>query len=560
MEAAVEQWPRGGGGVIDTGARPPASLAEELAALERVRGFDVRGTLAAARALRERASVAQDDVAERRALLVEADMLDRLGDTSDSVRLVWDVHEWALRRQHGGLRARTHRLLSSVFQNLGDAPSGLEHAISAMEALDEEEPEVVRQRFVTMLADALATAGSYDSARERYEAAERDLQRLGEMAELVHVLNNHAYTEYEAGDLRRADQLVTRLLTVAETHGVGLTAAARETVASIRVAQGRYAEAVEVAEQAMDFLATGRFEEIDLQSEHALMLTLAKARRLLGDYVGADLALQGCLAESSRRGIAAVYVGALEEAAAAAAEVGDFERAYQLHVVFHAESEALRSREREVAARTSQAIFETTEAREAAQRFREQAMRDPLTGLFNRRYFDDQVNVLLALGEPGLSMGLLDLDHFKSVNDDFSHETGDKVLVTVSRVLERVVSSAARGTPRPFVARLGGEEFALVLPGLDAAAAVELCERIRLVVAEHPWSALLDDRVQTVSIGVAQARAGSSVASLLREADASLYAAKESGRDAVVYSGSAVPRRAWRDIIPMRTPSEEVLP
>src|SRR5690349_9950723 len=129
-------------------------------------------------------------------------------------------------------------------------------------------------------------------------------------------------------------------------------------------------------------------------------------------------------------------------------------------------------------------MFETAEAREEAERFREQARRDPLTGLHNRRYVDERLPGLIAdaaaAGTP-LTLAVLDLDHFKHVNDTLSHETGDRVLVAVAGLLEA-------GVPAPgFAARMGGEEFLVVLPGLDLATAVPVLDRMRAAVGGHPW-------------------------------------------------------------------------
>ena len=191
-------------------------------------------------------------------------------------------------------------------------------------------------------------------------------------------------------------------------------------------------------------------------------------------------------------------------------------------------------------------MFETAEAREEAERFREQARRDPLTGLRNRRYVDEQLPGLIDAG-PDLTVAIVDLDHFKRVNDQLSHDVGDQVLVEVAKLLE---SELAAVCPAGFVARMGGEEFLVVLPGATVAAAVRRLDVIREAVRLHDWTEMTRGLPVTVSIGVAglDDATASPQPSLLSTADRNLYAAKHGGRDRVV-SGTARDglNRSYRD-------------
>jgi PleD family two-component response regulator len=186
-----------------------------------------------------------------------------------------------------------------------------------------------------------------------------------------------------------------------------------------------------------------------------------------------------------------------------------------------------------------QAIFEANEARQATEQFREMAHRDALTGLYNRRYVDEQLPKLLARGGP-LSVAILDLDHFKQINDTLSHATGDAVLQQLGRLLQDRTTGpteAARlgglGDPAE-AARLGGEEFLLILPGLDAPAAALYCEHVRRVIHDFPWATITGVLPVTSSVGVTAAAPGTTAAALLAAADHNLYVAKRTGRDRVV--------------------------
>lgn len=158
------------------------------------------------------------------------------------------------------------------------------------------------------------------------------------------------------------------------------------------------------------------------------------------------------------------------------------------------------------------------------------AARDELTGARNRRGILDQVEEAARqyehAGGPPYAVALLDLDHFKSVNDAHGHLTGDEAL----RSFVRVVAGELRAADR--LGRYGGEEFLLCLPGVeDEGDALRLVERIRLRVARHDWAALAPALGVTVSIGVAVARPGERLSALLGRADAALYRAKHEGRN-----------------------------
>lgn len=155
------------------------------------------------------------------------------------------------------------------------------------------------------------------------------------------------------------------------------------------------------------------------------------------------------------------------------------------------------------------------------------ATTDPLTGLANRRAFDEALareSALAARGRRPLALTILDVDHFKAFNDAFGHPAGDEVLGRVAAV----VRGCCRGTD--VVARLGGEEFAVLLPGTDLPGGVALAERVRLAVAAGPWPL----GPVTVSVGVAAHDAASGgAAELVRAADREMYRAKRGGRNQV---------------------------
>lgn len=159
------------------------------------------------------------------------------------------------------------------------------------------------------------------------------------------------------------------------------------------------------------------------------------------------------------------------------------------------------------------------------------ALTDDLTGLVNRRgafaRLDEEIDRARRTGTP-LSVAMLDLDDFKLVNDRYDHSGGDVAL----RHFGRLISDESRSYDT--VGRVGGEEFLLIAPGLDASRAAALAERIRIRVAAEP-AVISGERVLlAVSVGVAELRSEESRDSLVLRADHAMYAAKQAGRDRVV--------------------------
>jgi diguanylate cyclase (GGDEF)-like protein len=135
-----------------------------------------------------------------------------------------------------------------------------------------------------------------------------------------------------------------------------------------------------------------------------------------------------------------------------------------------------------------------------------------------------------------LVVAIVDADHFKRVNDTLSHGIGDRVICDLATVLQAGLPAGLEvaGARAPFVARLGGEEFLVALPGLSPAAATAILTGIRAAVANHRWSPLIGRLSLTVSIGATVALLGDSQSTILARADHNLYVAKAAGRNHVV--------------------------
>lgn len=160
-----------------------------------------------------------------------------------------------------------------------------------------------------------------------------------------------------------------------------------------------------------------------------------------------------------------------------------------------------------------------------------QATRDPLTSLYNRRYFEDEVTKLILKSKADntpYSVLMLDADHFKRVNDTYGHKIGDKVLIELALTSERALRD------KDIVARYGGEEFVVFLPGISAEQGRGVADRLRESIASVVVYSDDNQPVTfTVSIGVSSSDISDNIDTLIKTADEALYKAKQSGRNRV---------------------------
>jgi two-component system cell cycle response regulator len=511
------------------------ALAESIGELENLSRFDRHDMDRRA----EEAVVTAHDLGltdlALRAGLVQADLLRRRGNIAEAGRRAQEIQRWATDHDSPHLLARSHFVLTAVVQELGDLSLALEHAVRAVELLAEDAVPETRIDHLARLADCLALNRDI-AARDRYDQVLRLAEALGDIDRQLLVLNNRAYYETLSGSFEEALAWSTKLQDLAARHDVPLRLGRLDTIGRALMALGH----LEDAEAA---LLPGLRPEIlqaslDGDAGADFLLTLAEVRRRRGHLGEAQESLDEAVRRCDRYGLTSIRVRARREQAEIHAASGDFRAAYEEHKLYTDELMDLQSAERDARARALQAMYETTEARRQTRRYRELSLRDPLTGMYNRRYVDDELPRLLARGAGTggtITVALLDLDHFKAVNDTRSHEVGDRVLCAVAELLQEAGLAAGAGDGS-FAARMGGEEFLLVLTGADPATAAQHLEDVRRAVRSHPWAELTGDLPVTVSIGAASTTGstGAPPAEVLGRADAHLYLAKRQGRDRVV--------------------------
>lgn len=406
--------------------------------------------------------------------------------------------------------ARTHSLLG----NFAHAREWLELALRA--AADAGRDDLAARCAVDAAAtwldqgDRERNAGEQDAARQSWAASVDEgqralewLARSGERSSRSVALLNMASAHSQLGDcaaalrcLEQAEE-ATRDLPHSVLHDV-----ARATErARLLCRQGNLGDAetaiAEVARQAEEAGLSQQLEGIfelwsdiaEQRGDVAHALALLKRVRVMGERMHGERARQ------RSQVLAARY---------------DTERA---------RSEAVRQLER---ARALEAD---------ASSLRQQALLDPLTGVANRRCLDAELVLRHAQARSrneSLFAAMLDIDHFKRVNDSFSHAIGDEVLRRVAATL------CAQVRECDLVARYGGEEFTIVLGVHDRAVALKACERIRQAIQSQPWDAVAPKLVVTVSVGLSDIARHEDPTAGLARADACLYQAKRGGRNRVV--------------------------
>ncbi len=435
------------------------------------------------------------------------------------------------------------------------AQAQCDRALDAYSELHDSEriagAENLKAEVLYNLGQIQAGIALLEDARQRYRAA-RDAPRAGIIDD------NLARLDLEQGKASAAIRLSRRSLAEAKRAGrVSHMILARANIARAESALGQHATALadisaDVADARRRHLAGMLPDLLDTESR------IAEAAGRLKQALHAARAEADEIANQQATMDSGADVAALEARFATREKelrIGELERANRIKALELATAQADAARHQAQLARQQlKFAFASLLAvgaglialtlflllrgqRQHGAHYREQALRDPLTGLENRRAFFSRLQALVSghVGEPPHALLLLDLDHFKQINDRGGHPLGDTVLVAVARCLEETLAGAGQ------LARIGGEEFGVLCSGRGLPAALTLGERLRAAVAGlQVATAEVPALTVTLSIGVAVLDTlGEDADAWIRRADRALYAAKARGRNTVVEAAPA---------------------
>jgi len=426
-------------------------------------------------------------------------------------------------------RAATLRYIGMVHCKSGDISTGLDYYRQSLAVAPEERHPAERAKTLNHLGINLRTVGRLDDALAALVEADAIFLRYGMTPWRCNTLNNIGLTHERAGRLDIAEATLREALALSQKSSYATG------TANAQIALGRLCSRAQRIEEGRALLDAA----LALCQRRGLRHLAAECHEALADHLESLGDCAGALMHYRR--FHKVEREVLSDSA------GNKLRALQIHhEVESARREAELMRERQEALAKANAELEAlnaslTEANvvriSLVDQLERQTYEDALTGLANRRRLDLRLSESFALVQRHrrpLALAVADLDHFKRVNDQYSHAVGDTVL----RTLAQLLSSQVRQTD--LVARYGGEEFVLVLSETDAEAARVVCEKIRAAVEQHAWSDVAPGLALTVSIGYCADTALDSPERMLAAADAELYAAKAAGRNRVSGSGASL--------------------
>jgi diguanylate cyclase (GGDEF)-like protein len=440
-----------------------------------------------------------------------------------------------------GGEARCCNLLGITHRQLSEYGRALEMYEAALKGFRQTADLKWQARVLSNIGNVEIQLGNHSAALELFEQALELRREIGDSEGAGFDLNNSAFGHIQrslqlrsAGDAascqleaETALKLLDRALAIARQYGYKrLEAVCLETMGEAYLAMSRPEVALGMADE---FLALAR-ESSDKWVEAYGLASVGEIRLQLGQHEDGVALLRDALATfeslGSRDEVARVLrvlsqgheaMENVAEALACLKRAGDIEQ-------------RLKSEETERRARSLSARRRVEQADLEAERYRRLAMEDALTGLANRRQLDERLAAMMheAAARGGVvTVAIADVDHFKGINDRFSHAVGDEVLRSVGEILR------AHCRLGDLAGRYGGEEFVLIFRGLDMRSAAEACERVRRGVEAWDWPSIHPQLRVTLSMGLATSASFDHPQGLLDAADHWLYEAKHHGRNQV---------------------------
>jgi len=549
--------------MTDVGA--PSSAGARIAeARERYQTDPAEAREACARALRQ-AETEGDRLASGEARLLLGECSQGVGEHAQALehfRAALEAFQAAGERRR---EAEAHRMIAFTHDMVGDFRAAHEHHLAALGLLEEVGDERGMANVLRTIGVSASKSRDYEQGLEWYRRSLELARRAGDEDAAARTLNNIGLDLKNLG--RFEESLATYEECLAILRKLGRTRIVGEGLGNVGntldllhrdgEAEAAYRESIRLCRElgstrglASSLVGMGRMcvRLGRLQEARSLLregLAIGERHQYLPDVADA---LQVLVEAEKRNGDAAAALAYLERFHEVTGRMVADESQRRLKSLelrlrvdqAQREAAAERQRNRELAEANLRLKAAAADRNELLRLLDRQSREDSLTGLANRRDFDERFAARLAESRSQaapLALAVLEVDQFQRVCDSFSPAAGDSVLLELARML-RAYSGEA-----DVVARIGHESFALALAGLDLEAARRHCERLRAAVEGHDWAIIHQWLKVTVSVGIVEASADATAEALLAEADLRVRTAREAGRNRVSASPSHVPER-----------------
>ncbi|MEM7255895.1 MAG: GGDEF domain-containing protein [Pseudomonadota bacterium] len=400
--------------------------------------------------------------------------------------------------------------------------------------------------------------GRHFFVREDYERADRCYQKCYDYlcdddVTNVLLLQNHAETLARLGWLERASDELEKALTLSKQHPPNRSVVyALGVKAWILTAQKRTAEAENTLLSAVAYATKNNIPSAQLRMKLAtLHLAQNKVNSAQGDLQPVD----SIITDQGDKHDRAHYHDLMSQVLEAS---GDHEAALSHYKIFHRTEQEIRTSQTNTRFQAEKLIDRLETIRRQSTRLRRENLalkdtvnrykslhekarelseRDSLTGLYNRRMLElkaENIIKLTANSSTSVAVAVIDLDHFKRINDTFGHHIGDQVLAAFASLITTTFRSA------DCIARYGGEEFVLVMPQANDENAKDALVRLRDLTTQYPWPTTDHGLTVTFSAGIATTNQAESFDTLFQKADKALYYAKAMGRNRICVDGEYI--------------------
>lgn len=390
-----------------------ASLAKWLDDAETVQYENMKVSVATGQAAVALMVAQENEEYQMRAQLILISALMRQGQLAESGITIRKINKWAVEHSNNVVLARSFRHLATFFLRLRDGTSALEYALNSLDYLPEDTHPAMRGLHLMTLAVALSHTGDHEEAHRRYEEILEICEATDNVRSSLYALNNLAYSMAELGQLEKAEQQAARMMDIMRRHELPPVPFQLDTVSQIDLRIGRSETAVRLLRPLAATYREGKLLG-DVFSFFEGQITLSQALRQLGEYDQAQLTLTQLKEFCEEKEAGGFLVRIKLEQAQLYAATERYKEAYETFRGYHEELEKQRSDEREARSQILHTVFETNEARRSSEHYRELSLRDPLTGLYNRRFIDAHMDDILyqSDSEQPITAVLIDLDHF----------------------------------------------------------------------------------------------------------------------------------------------------